>query len=201
MTAVTASLSHDQATCAPVRRTYARSPGAGEAKQVDEITATSDVAHGDDALSSKAAETAAAAFAAKAKDLEALRTAVVDAASVGAGLWFSYLFVLLYLAIAVGSVTHRDLLFENPVKWDAEKGRYELKEVGPGAFARAVKPDVQGSDPMHYICPTCYEQGKKTPLQALSQMEQRRAGDIRTCFTCKTAVAFSRNPNWTNRTQ
>jgi hypothetical protein len=35
---------------------------------------------------------------------------------VSAGLWFSYLFVLLYLLIAVGSVTHRDLFLENPVK-------------------------------------------------------------------------------------
>jgi uncharacterized protein YjbI with pentapeptide repeats len=56
------------------------------------------------------------AFAAKARDLAALRDSVVDAAGVGAGLWFSYLFVLLYLAIATGSVTHRDLLYENPVK-------------------------------------------------------------------------------------
>jgi hypothetical protein len=55
-------------------------------------------------------------FAAKAKNLEDLRTAVVDAAGVGAGLWFSYLFVLLYLLIAVGSVTHRDLLYASPVK-------------------------------------------------------------------------------------
>lgn len=58
----------------------------------------------------------AAAFAGKAKDLAALRDAVVDAANVGAGLWFSYLFVLLYLIVAVGSVTHRNLLFESPLK-------------------------------------------------------------------------------------
>jgi uncharacterized protein YjbI with pentapeptide repeats len=57
-----------------------------------------------------------AAFIAKAKDLDALRAAVVDAANVGAGLWLSYLFVLLYLLIAAGGVTHRDLLFENPIK-------------------------------------------------------------------------------------
>ena len=55
-------------------------------------------------------------FADKAKDLEALRASVVDAASVGAGLWISYLFVLFYFLIAAGSVTHRDLLFENPIK-------------------------------------------------------------------------------------
>jgi uncharacterized protein YjbI with pentapeptide repeats len=41
---------------------------------------------------------------------------VVDAAGVGAGLWFSYLFVFLYLLIAVGSVTHRDLLYASPIK-------------------------------------------------------------------------------------
>src|SRR5271170_5387678 len=55
-------------------------------------------------------------FAAKAKDLGALRDAVVDAASVGTGLWLSYLFALFYFAIAAGAVTHRDLFLENPVK-------------------------------------------------------------------------------------
>lgn len=58
----------------------------------------------------------ATALAAKARDLEALRAAVVDAAGVSAGLWFSYLFVLLYLFIAAGSVTHRDLFLESPIK-------------------------------------------------------------------------------------
>ena len=53
---------------------------------------------------------------AKATDLDALRTAVVDAAGVGVGLWLSYLFVLFYFAIAAGAVTHRDLLLESPVK-------------------------------------------------------------------------------------
>ena len=55
-------------------------------------------------------------FAAKATDLQALRDAVVDAASVSTGLWLSYLFVLFYFAIAAGAVTHRDLFLENPVK-------------------------------------------------------------------------------------
>jgi len=55
-------------------------------------------------------------IAAKANDLEAIKKAVDDAASVGGGLWLSYLFVLFYLAIAAGAVTHADLFFENPVK-------------------------------------------------------------------------------------
>jgi len=59
---------------------------------------------------------AAPALAAKADDLEALRSAVIDAAGVSFGLWVSYLFVLFYLLVAAGGVTHRDLFFENPVR-------------------------------------------------------------------------------------
>jgi uncharacterized protein YjbI with pentapeptide repeats len=58
----------------------------------------------------------ALALADKARDLVAIRDTVVDAASVAAGLWFSYLFVLLYLLVAAGSVTHRDLLLQSPVR-------------------------------------------------------------------------------------
>jgi uncharacterized protein YjbI with pentapeptide repeats len=58
----------------------------------------------------------ATAFIAKAKDLGALRDAVVEAAGVSVGLWLSYLLVLFSLAVAVGGVTHRDLLLETPLK-------------------------------------------------------------------------------------
>jgi hypothetical protein len=92
---------------------------ANEAKHEDETEATPSGAR-DGALLGKAAfpnqiPSTAKDFAEKAKNLDALRNAVVDAAGVGAGLWFSYLFVLLYFLIAVGGVTHRDLFLENPV--------------------------------------------------------------------------------------
>lgn len=91
-----------------------------ETKRGDEIDARVDAACDGDSVATPAAQPplppSATAFAAKARDLEALRSAVVDAAGVGAGLWLSYLFVFFYLAIAVGGVTHRDLFFENPVK-------------------------------------------------------------------------------------
>lgn len=56
------------------------------------------------------------AIGAKADDLEEIKKAVEDAASVSGGLWLSYLFVLSYIAIAVGAVTHEDLLLVRPVK-------------------------------------------------------------------------------------
>ena len=52
-------------------------------------------------------------IAEKADDLEAIKKAVDDAATVGGGLWLSYLFVLFYLAVAAGAVTHADLFFGN----------------------------------------------------------------------------------------
>jgi hypothetical protein len=55
-------------------------------------------------------------IAAKADDPEAIKQAVDDAATVSGALWFSYLFVLFYLAIAAGAVTDADLFLENPVK-------------------------------------------------------------------------------------
>src|SRR3954451_12676041 len=55
-------------------------------------------------------------FAAKARDLQALRDAVDQAAAVSGALWLSYIFAFLYLAISAGAVTHKDLFFENPVK-------------------------------------------------------------------------------------
>ena len=82
-----------------------------------------------------AAETPA--FLKRAKDLVALRDAVVDAASVGAGLWLSYLFVLFYLAIAAGSVTHRNLFFESPVKLpflNVDLPLLGFFVLGPGIF-------------------------------------------------------------------
>ena len=65
------------------------------------------------ASASPAAEPSA--LAKKAADPDALRSSVVDAASVSGGLWISYLGVLVYLLIAIGSVTHKDLLLESPI--------------------------------------------------------------------------------------
>ncbi len=58
----------------------------------------------------------AAAEAAAIDDLETARKAVEDTAAIGGGLWLSYLFVLFYLGIAAGAVTHTDLFLKNPVK-------------------------------------------------------------------------------------
>ncbi len=50
--------------------------------------------------------------------------------------------------------------------WDAEKQRYQLTELPPGVFVYRLKPDMQGSEPMHSICEKCYQNGKKSILHS-----------------------------------
>src|SRR3954470_17095693 len=55
-------------------------------------------------------------MAADAKDLGALEKALNDAAGKASVLWTTFVTFELYLAIAFGSVKHRDLFLETPVK-------------------------------------------------------------------------------------
>jgi hypothetical protein len=57
-----------------------------------------------------------AALQKKSDDLDAIQKAVEAAATVGAPLWLSYIFLMFYIAIAAAAVSHKDLLLENPVE-------------------------------------------------------------------------------------
>ena len=49
--------------------------------------------------------------------------------------------------------------------WEAEKARYVLVECG-GLFVYKLREDtVRRDEPMHYICPHCYENRDKSILQ------------------------------------
>ena len=52
--------------------------------------------------------------------------------------------------------------------WEQEKQRYQLHELAPGTLVRRIKPAMQGTEPMHDLCPNCYEQGIKSILQRAS---------------------------------
>jgi len=85
----------------------------------------------------------------KARDLDTLRMAVVEAAGVGTGLWISYLFVLLYLLVAVGSISHRDLLLENSIKLPFLN--VELPLVGFFLFGPAIVLIVHTYVLLHFV--------------------------------------------------
>jgi hypothetical protein len=93
-----------------------------------------------------------AALVDQGTDLKSLRDTVVDAAGVSAGLWISYLFVLVYLLIAVGGVTHRNLFFEDPVRLpflNVDLPLVGFFVLGPALFGRQgwQRPErVAGTD-------------------------------------------------------
>jgi hypothetical protein len=45
--------------------------------------------------------------------------------------------------------------------WNAEKYRYELQSVGPGANAYVPKQSMRGIEPMHWLCADCFQTGKR----------------------------------------
>ena len=62
----------------------------------------------------------------------------------------------------IGGLKARLIEFET---WETEKQRYELAEYRPGTFAYAIKEATRGAEPVHRICPNCYERRVKSILQ------------------------------------
>jgi hypothetical protein len=77
--------------------------------------------------------------------------------------------------------------------WDTEKKKYELAKPSPRAdvFAYALKSHYGASEPAHYICPNCYEDGIKSILQT----ETRSAlAKVLMCFRCRLDIYLIGHP-------
>jgi len=48
--------------------------------------------------------------------------------------------------------------------WDSDAARYELKEVAAGIFVYALKKDQAQGEPVHWLCPNCFQQRQKSIL-------------------------------------
>lgn len=73
--------------------------------------------------------------------------------------------------------------------WDGEKQRYELKAVGGGAFAYALKDGVEPPEPPHWLCTQCYADRQKSFV-----LDQGRAPSgpysIWKCTRCKSGFTL-----------
>jgi hypothetical protein len=78
--------------------------------------------------------------------------------------------------------------------WEAEKQRYELKGVGHGVTAYMLKPDVRGAESPHWLCPTCFENRKKSHLQFSIKMSG--GGSVYRCAGCPSVVTTDNEPEW-----
>ncbi|HYI47763.1 MAG TPA: hypothetical protein VEX35_04785 [Allosphingosinicella sp.] len=75
--------------------------------------------------------------------------------------------------------------FEN---WQREASRYELHRFPMGAFAYVLKASEANGEPIHRICPDCYQQGHKGFLQMVSA---HSGGEMVQCSRCKCTITLS----------
>jgi len=70
--------------------------------------------------------------------------------------------------------------------WEADKLRYELKDVRDGAMAYFLKEGVEPPEPPHKICAQCYEDRRKSILQT----ETRVPGmaEVLVCHHCGSEI-------------
>jgi hypothetical protein len=50
-------------------------------------------------------------------------------------------------------------------KWDTEAARYKLQEIAKGIFVYVLQPDQAKGEPIHWLCPGCFQQHQKSILQ------------------------------------
>lgn len=65
------------------------------------------------------------------------------------------------LAEAKRKVEQKLVAYEN---WDAEAARYQLQEVAGGIFVYVLKPENAGGEPIHWLCPNCFQRREKSIL-------------------------------------
>ena len=70
--------------------------------------------------------------------------------------------------------------------WEAEKQRYELRQMRDGVLAYALKLDIKTTDPGHWICPTCFERSLKSVLQLETRAPYR--SHVYVCHACGTEL-------------
>lgn len=69
--------------------------------------------------------------------------------------------------------------------WEETKQRYELYEPTVGTFVYALKVQGKGTEPTHWICTNCYDNGRRSILQ-LSRVGHEVNHYI--CPSCKSDI-------------
>lgn len=67
--------------------------------------------------------------------------------------------------------------------WEKEKQRYKLISPLPGTVLYALKEECSASEPPHWICTKCYEEGRKS---ILNPQKNKAALYVFICPVCKS---------------
>lgn len=111
-----------------------------------------------------------------AKIFDILRSVELDAASVN----------LKYNEVICEKIELEKKLIERE-QWVATERDYELQSIGPGVFVYAYKKTIEAAEPPHWLCPRCYEEERKSILQAKYDNESAASY---MCPICKTELKW-----------
>jgi len=73
-------------------------------------------------------------------------------------------------------------------EWAATASRYQLRDFGAGTFAYELKPEDANGEPQHRLCPTCFEQRKRSLLQFIGHTASSQ--DYYKCIPCAQDYFF-----------
>jgi hypothetical protein len=77
--------------------------------------------------------------------------------------------------------------------WETEKQRYQLKEVFRGALAYVLKDEAKGTEPIHWLCANCYQDGKKSILQRNGPADNTWQAIYWKCQACPAKIIAERD--------
>jgi hypothetical protein len=70
--------------------------------------------------------------------------------------------------------------------WDAEKQRYELKDLGYGSLVYMLKPEARGTELPHWVCAHCYGDRRISIIQYANSVKNVGHGYF--CPACHTEI-------------
>jgi hypothetical protein len=76
--------------------------------------------------------------------------------------------------------------------WEGEKQRYVLKAVDSGAFVYPLKAGMENGEPPHWLCANCYENGKKSILQAAGPPATSGPEGMKIAWKCVVCSSVAR---------
>ncbi len=90
---------------------------------------------------------------------------------------------------AVGRIDELEKELVAVKDWAAEKQRYQLHQLAPGSFTYRLKPSMVNGEPIHDICPQCYQDGIKSVIQFVGYEKNYHKYS---CSKCQTIVLGER---------
>src|ERR1043165_4290532 len=75
--------------------------------------------------------------------------------------------------------------------WEAEASRYELQQFPAGPQAYALIPEKANGEPIHKLCPACFQKRKKSIMQPITAPGE---GEVVDCPDCKLRLELVESP-------